>query len=240
MGGQPIRVRCATMRSPRPPIGAAILTLGALALGACGGDEDTTSTTTTTAATPSAKGCEEVPAAEPKKVHLKAPKEQVQASEQITATVETNCGSFDIELDTQGSPKTASSFVHLVDEGLYDGTSFHRVVDGFVIQGGDPAGSGKGGPGYSVVEKPPVDAEYTEGTVAMAKSPVEPDGTSGSQFFVVTVPDAGLPAQYAILGEVSNGLDTVKRIEGLANPDLGPEGGEPVIPVVIDRITLER
>jgi peptidyl-prolyl cis-trans isomerase B (cyclophilin B) len=228
------------MHSPRSPIGAAILTLGALALGACGGDEDTTSTTATTAATPNAKGCEEVPAAEPKKVQLKAPKERVQAGEQITVTVETNCGSFDIELDTQGSPKTVSSFVHLVEEGLYDGTSFHRVVDGFVIQGGDPAGSGKGGPGYSVVEKPPVAAEYTEGTVAMAKSPLEPDGTSGSQFFVVTVPDAGLPAQYAILGEVSNGLDTVKRIEGLANPELGPEGGEPVIPVVIDRITLER
>jgi peptidyl-prolyl cis-trans isomerase B (cyclophilin B) len=229
------------MRSALALIAAALLAAASLGLAACGDDDEGTSTEASSSAeAPDTEGCEEVPAPEPKRVKLKPPRDGVQPGEKITATVETNCGSFDIALDTEGSPKTTSSFVHLVDEGLYDGTSFHRVVDGFVIQGGDPAGTGEGGPGYTVVEKPPVDAEYTEGTVAMAKTGVEPDGTSGSQFFVVTVPDAGLPAQYAILGEVSEGFDTVKRIEGLADPELGPEGGPPVIPVVIDRVTLER
>ncbi len=141
-------------------------------------------------------------------------------------------------LDTVQSPKTTSSFVHLVDEGVYDGTAFHRVVPDFLIQGGDPAGDGSGGPGYSVTEKPPVDASYTRGTVAMAKTGAEPPGTSGSQFFIVTAADAGLPADSAILGKVTSGLRTIARIEAQADPDLGPAGGQPVVPVVIETITL--
>ena len=86
------------------------------------------------------------------------------------AAVETSCGTFEIALDTRGSPKTVSSFVHLAREGLYDDTIFHRIVPGFVIQGGDPLGTGRGGPGYSVDEVPPSDTVYTKGTVAMAKT----------------------------------------------------------------------
>ncbi len=156
--------------------------------------------------------------------------------EKITATVATNCGDFQFALDTKNSPKTASSFVHMVDEGLYDGTPFHRVVDGFVIQGGDPAADGTGGPGYSVTEAPPADTAYTRGVVAMAKSGVEPAGTSGSQFFVVTGADAGLPADYAVLGELTGDEAAVDAIESQAGSGDGP----PVSPVVIEQITLER
>ena len=90
-----------------------------------------------------------------------------------------------------------------------------------MIQGGDPLGTGRGGPGYSVDEPPPSDAEYTRGTVAMAKTAVEPPGRSGSQFFVVTAADAGLPPDYALLGEVSSGEDVVDRIAELGDPASG-------------------
>jgi cyclophilin family peptidyl-prolyl cis-trans isomerase len=154
--------------------------------------------------------------------------------------VQTNCGAFEFDLDTRGSPKTASSFVYLVEKGVYDGTAIHRVVPGYVFQGGDPTGTNTGGPGYTVVEEPPIDAEYTRGTVAMAKSPVEPAGTSGSQFFVVTQADAGLGPDYAILGRVTGNEDALDRIDAQADPELGQEGGEPAVPVVIERITLKR
>lgn len=228
------------MRSHRIPLLAIVLLAAAFGLAACGGDEATISSTTTAAAA-GADGCEEVPPAEPKQVKLKAPKgPEGKPVQGLTATVKTNCGEFQFVLDTNRSPKTASSFAQLVEEGVYDGTPFHRVVDGFVIQGGDPAADGTGGPGYSVTEKPPVNAEYTRGVVAMAKTGLEPSGTSGSQFFVVTAADAGLPADYAILGNLTGDEKAVDRIEALADPDLGPEGGEPQIPVVIESITLSR
>jgi len=130
----------------------------------------------------------------------------------------TNFGRFDIRLDVKDSPCTTSSFAALVRKGFFDGTHFHRIVPGFVVQGGDPTGTGKGGPGYTVQDVPPADATYTKGVVAMAKTGAEPSGTSGSQFFVVTAADAGLPPQYAILGTVSKGQRVVDRIGKLGNP----------------------
>jgi peptidyl-prolyl cis-trans isomerase B (cyclophilin B) len=182
-------------------------------------------------------GCEQASEPEPDEVSLHRPRRSV-AGESITASVQTSCGTFEIGLDTERSPKTSSSFVHMVEQGLYDGTWFHRIVPGFVIQGGDPAGDGTGGPGYFVDEAPPPDTEYTRGVVAMAKGGVEPPGRSGSQFFVVTVPDAGLPPDYAVLGEVTDGLDVVDRISRLGDPASGQEGA-PLEPVVIDEITLD-
>ncbi|MDP9188208.1 MAG: peptidylprolyl isomerase, partial [Actinomycetota bacterium] len=124
------------------------------------------------------------------------------------------------------------------EQGFYDGTSIHRIQRDFVIQGGDPAGDGTGGPGYSVDEPPPDDLTYAAGTVAMAKSEVEPPGRSGSQFFVVTAPaDAGLPPDYALLGRVIEGFEVVDAIEALGDPT-GADG-PPTAPVLIDGVEIE-
>jgi peptidyl-prolyl cis-trans isomerase B (cyclophilin B) len=132
--------------------------------------------------------------------------------------VHTNKGSFTFELATKTSPCTAASIAGLVRKGFFDGLTFHRVVPGFVIQGGDPEGNGMGGPGYSTVDAPPSDTKYVKGLVAMAKAPQEPAGTSGSQFFVVTGADVSLPPDYAVLGRVTAGLDVVEKIGTLGNP----------------------
>jgi cyclophilin family peptidyl-prolyl cis-trans isomerase len=139
-------------------------------------------------------------------------------SKAYTVAVVTNLGRFDIRLDVQDSPCTTSSFAALVRKGFFDGTRFHRIVPGFVIQGGDPTATGKGGPGYTVRDVPPSDAAYTKGVVAMAKTQTEAPGTSGSQFFVVTGADAGLQPDYALLGVVTKGLRVVDRIGKLGNP----------------------
>jgi cyclophilin family peptidyl-prolyl cis-trans isomerase len=129
----------------------------------------------------------------------------------------TNLGGFVFRLDVQDSPCTTSSFAALVRRHFLDGTIFHRIVPGFIIQGGDPTGTGRGGPGYTTVDVPPKNSLYTEGVVAMAKTQAEPPGTAGSQFFVVTATDAGLPPDYAILGVVTEGLKVVERIGRLGN-----------------------
>lgn len=176
-------------------------------------------------------GCSPVARPAPKQVHLKAPSQTLHGP--ATATVETSCGAFTVGLDTARAPKTTSSFAYLARQGVYDDTLFHRIVPGFVIQGGDPTGTGTGGPGYFVDEPPPQDLSYTRGIVAMAKSPVEPPGRSGSQFFVVTEADAGLTPDYALLGRVTSGFAVVQRIEGLGTPS-----GRPRAPVVIRRVTI--
>ncbi len=152
--------------------------------------------------------------------------------------VETSCGTFEIALDTTRAPKTANSFAFLSDEGFYDDLTFHRIVPEFVIQGGDPLGTGNGGPGYSVDEKPPANLAYTKGVVAMAKSPAEPPGRSGSQFFVVLSADAGLPPEYALVGKVDKGIEVVERIGKLGTP--GSETGTPKQTVLIEKITIEK
>src|SRR2546430_15781269 len=155
----------------------------------------------------SANGCENVSAPSPKNVSVKKPTVQLQRSKTYLATVETSCGTFVIQLDSKRAPKTGGSFVALAKQGFYDGLGFHRIAPGFVIQGGDPAGNGSGGPGYKIREKPPKDIVYSEGTVAMAKGGNEPAGTSGSQFFVVTGGNANLAPDYVLLGRVIQGLD---------------------------------
>jgi peptidyl-prolyl cis-trans isomerase B (cyclophilin B) len=210
----------------------AVLAIGVVAailIGRSGGDDDDSK------ATASSGGCEQVEAPKPKNVTLKAPEQTVQKGEELTAVVETSCGSFEIALDTTRAPKTANSFAYLAEEGFYDDLTFHRVAPGFVIQGGDPLGTGTGGPGYSVDEKPPSNLAYTKGTVAMAKSSAEPPGRSGSQFYVVTAADAGLPPEYALVGKVSEGYDTVARIDKLGTPTEKPKQT-----VLIEKITVEK
>src|SRR5205807_2314139 len=114
--------------------------------------------------------------------HLSAPHLVLDPKKTYTVTVVTNCGTFAFTLDVKHSPKTASSFYYLVKQGFFDNTTFHRVVAGFVIQGGDPTGTGGGGPGYTVVEAPPASTQYVLGDVAMAKTQAQPSGASGSQF----------------------------------------------------------
>ncbi len=202
--------------------------VAAILIGRSGGDDDEP-------ATASADGCEQVEAPQPKQVSFKAPKQVIAQGEQATAVVETSCGSFEIVLDTERAPKTANSFAFLAEEGFYDDLTFHRVAPGFVIQGGDPEGTGTGGPGYTVDEKPPANLAYTKGVVAMAKSSADPPGRSASQFYVVTGADAGLPPEYALVGKVSEGLDTVARIDALGTPEETPKQT-----VLIEKVTIER
>ena len=155
-------------------------------------------------------------------------------SKAYTVEVRTNFGRFDVRLDVKDSPCTTSSFAALVRKRFFDGTRFHRIVPGFVIQGGDPTATGQGGPGYTVRDVPPGNAAYTKGVVAMAKTNAEPSGTSGSQFFVVTAPDAGLAPDYAILGIVTKGLPVVERIGKLGNP----ANERPTRKVVVLRMTI--
>ena len=183
----------------------------------------------------SAEGCEEVEAPQPKTVSFKAPEQVLAKGEEATAVVRTSCGTFEIALDTERAPKTANSFAFLAEEGFYDDLTFHRIVPEFVIQGGDPEGTGSGGPGYSVVEKPPANLAYTKGVVAMAKSGADPPGTSGSQFYVVTGADAGLPPEYALVGKVSKGMEVVERIGELGTPEETPKQT-----VLIDEISIEK
>jgi peptidyl-prolyl cis-trans isomerase B (cyclophilin B) len=136
--------------------------------------------------------------------------------------VQTNKGPFTIELDRETAPCASASFVSLAQKGFFNGTNFHRIVPGFVIQGGDPTGKGTGGPGYSTVDVPPDDAKYTKGVVALAKTLSEPPGTAGSQFFVVTAEDSGLGPDYGVLGKVVEGLDVVENIGKLGGPDERP------------------
>jgi peptidyl-prolyl cis-trans isomerase B (cyclophilin B) len=184
-----------------------------------------------------AAACEEVEAPAPKDVgDLERPTERLDADRTYVATVATNCGSFAIELSVEESPRTTASFAALVRDGFYDGLGFHRIAPGFVIQGGDPAGNGSGGPGYQTREAPPDDVVYSEGVVAMAKGGQEPAGTAGSQFFVVTGADAGLPADYAVLGQVVRGMEAVKRIEEKATTQDGP----PSEPIVMERVQISE
>jgi peptidyl-prolyl cis-trans isomerase B (cyclophilin B) len=164
------------------------------------------------------------------------PQGKLDPAETYEVVFETSCGDFTVRLDVEGAPNTSASFAALVRKGFYDRTVFHRIVPGFVIQGGDPTATGTGGPGYKTVDKPPADARYTRGIVSMAKTGAEAPGTSGSQFYVVTGADAGLPPDYAIVGEVTAGMDTVKRIEALGDPN-GSE--RPLKPAVVEQATVK-
>jgi peptidyl-prolyl cis-trans isomerase B (cyclophilin B) len=218
-------------------VGLASIVAG-LALTACGGDDDEGEAPEPATAGADAE-CAPADRPAPKDVSFERPERVLDRGEPATAVVETTCGSFRIDLDTQGSPKTASSFAFLAQHGVYDGTWFHRIVPGFVVQGGDPNADGTGGPGYTVIEPPPSDTAYLRGMVAMAKTAVEPPGASGSQFFVVTAPaDADLPPQYAVLGEVVEGMDVVSRIARLGDP--ADPDGTPLEPVVIESVTVEQ
>lgn len=162
-----------------------------------------------------------------------------------TATVQTSCGTFEVDLRADLAPQAVNSFVFLAREGFYEGLTFHRIVEGFVIQGGDPVGDGSGGPGYQYdIETSPEQTFDAAGLLASANGG---PGTNGSQFFVTLAPTPQLdPAEgageYTIFGEVTQGLDVVKRI-GKVSTTKHPETGEPSVPteaVYIESITIEE
>ena len=217
---------------------AALLVLSLAACGG-GGDDEPEATTTEAAATTSvaeAGPCEtvEAPAAKPDGGE-EAPTVPLDTAKTWELAVETNCGPFTIALDLAKAPKTAASLVSLAQNGFFDGTTFHRVVPGFVIQGGDPTGTGTGGPGYQTIDVPPAGTAYTEGVVAMAKAGTDPPGSAGSQFFVVTGADVGLPPEYAVVGKVTEGMATIRAIDALGVGDAPPSQ-----PVVIEKVTVRN
>lgn len=160
-----------------------------------------------------------------------------QAKGQFTATVQTTEGSIVIALNKEQTPKTVENFVTLAKKGFYNNTIFHRVIKGFMIQGGDPKGDGTGGPGYTFADEP-FTGEYTRGTIAMANAG---PNTNGSQFFIMHA-DYPLPKNYVIFGRVTSGMDTVDKI---ANAPVTPnrysgEPSTPVNPVKVLSITISE
>jgi peptidyl-prolyl cis-trans isomerase B (cyclophilin B) len=213
-----------------------VLALAVVAFAGCGGGDDgsdSASGDATTGAT-TAGGCHQVDPPEPRQEGGGTKETELPAGKKRELAVETNCGNFTITLDEKASPKTVASVAGLAEAGFYDDTTFHRIIPGFVIQGGDPTATGTGGPGYSTVDTPAETTKYTKGVVAMAKTPTEAPGTSGSQFFVVTGADAGLPPEYAVIGKVTEGLDVVEKIGKLG--DASTE--EPTEVVVISKMRL--
>jgi peptidyl-prolyl cis-trans isomerase B (cyclophilin B) len=215
----------------------------ALGVAGCGDDDeddgdsgstapaDTQAQTVAESAVEKVGGCVEVAQPEPR-ADGGEEKPTEPLSGDYEATFETNCGSFSVELDGDLGGLSAASFAQLADSGFYEDTFFHRIAPGFVIQGGDPTGTGAGGPGYTTRDAPPQDAQYPKYTVAMAKGGEEPPGTSGSQFFVMTG-DSGLPPQYAIVGMVTKGTKVVDRIGRL-----GDATERPTRVVVIEKTSL--
>lgn len=235
-----------------------LLLLTAHAVSACGKDDDgagreRAATQTATAGTTTNEdpvvaprrtkdGCAPVAAAQPRPgASLRKPRRTLDRKHRYVATLRTNCGTIKIKLDVREFPDTTRSFVRLARAGFYDGLSFHRIAkpggNDFVIQAGDPEGNGEGGPGYSVVERPPRDTRYPFGTVAMAKAGDEKSGTSGSQFFIVTGDGAGLDPLYAIVGRVVGGRGAVRRIAAVP---ADPVTEEPIDPVVVSKLTIRE
>jgi peptidyl-prolyl cis-trans isomerase B (cyclophilin B) len=204
-------------------LGLAVL---ALALAGCGGSSGGAKT--------DAAGCTPAtlhthPNGGYKDEHLK-----LEAAKTYRLVVQTNCGDFTITLDPKGAPNASASLVSLAQRGLFKDTFFHRIVPGFVIQGGDPTGTGSGGPGYLTHDKVPASTTYPHGAVAMAKTGADPAGTAGSQFFVVTGQNVQLSPDYVVVGTVTSGIDVVDRIG-----KLGDASQHPTENVVINNIVVE-
>jgi peptidylprolyl isomerase len=139
------------------------------------------------------------------------PEMVIDTSKRYTATMSTSMGELVIALDALAAPQTVNNFVFLAREGYYDGVIFHRIIQGFMCQGGDPTGTGRGGPGYRFADELPKPRSYEIGSVAMANAG---PNTNGSQFFIVSGPSGvGLPPQYSLFGKVVKGLDVLAQME---------------------------
>ena len=157
----------------------------------------------------------------------------IDTNKRYVATMVTSHGTMVIALDPLAAPKAVNSFVFLSRYHYYDGIVFHRIIPGFVLQGGDPTGSGSGGPGYRFADELPTAGKYKLGSLAMANAG---PNTNGSQFFVISGPDGvGLPPLYSLFGEVVSGQDVITKIDAV-----GTRSGTPNERVVIESVTIEE
>ena len=155
----------------------------------------------------------------------------IDPAKRYTAEMVTSKGSMTIALDAAAAPQTVNNFVVLSRYHYYDGVIFHRIIPGFVCQGGDPQGTGTGGPGYKFADELPAAGRYEIGSLAMANAG---PNTNGSQFFIISGQDGvRLPPQYALFGKVVKGLETVNAIEAT-----GSRSGKPSERVVIESVTI--
>jgi peptidylprolyl isomerase len=164
------------------------------------------------------------------------PKMQIDTAKQYTATLTTSAGDITIKLLADKTPITVNNFVSLARQKFYNNTIFHRVISGFMIQGGDPKGDGTGGPGYQFADEE-FEGEYARGTVAMANAGAN---TNGSQFFIMHEDNLEMPKNYVIFGEVAEGLDVVDQIaESEVEPSASGEISKPVEPIKINSVKIE-
>ena len=171
----------------------------------------------------------------PQKQKFSEPPEMgIDPSKRYTATMNTSMGEMVIALDPIKSPNTVNSFVFLALHHYFDGIVFHRIINGFVCQGGDPTGTGRGGPGYRFDDELPRPGEYEIGSVAMANAG---PNTNGSQFFLISGPNgAGLPPQYALFGKIVKGLDVLDAMQNVPTGN----GDRPKQDVVINSVTVTQ
>lgn len=167
--------------------------------------------------------------------NMKTPKMEIDTNKKYSVVLHTEKGDITIELTAKKTPITVNNFVTLAKKGFYDNTIFHRVIKGFMIQGGDPKGDGTGDPGYKFDDEP-FDGEYTRGTVAMANA--GPD-TNGSQFFIMHA-DNPLPKDYVIFGKIKSGMDVVDTIAGSpVQANFSGEVSTPITPIKILTIDIK-
>ena len=151
------------------------------------------------------------------------------------ANFETTLGNFTIELSEKQVPNTVGNFVKLAEKNFYDGVIFHRVIDGFMIQGGDPTGTGRGGPGYMFADEIDPTLKHTsEGMLSMANAG---PNTNGSQFFITLVPTPHLDGKHAVFGKVVEGMDVVRKI---GKTKTSKPGDRPVVDVVMNKVTINK
>jgi len=160
-----------------------------------------------------------------------APDQGIDPSKRYTATMDTSMGTIVIALDAVNAPKTVNNFVFLAAHHYYDGVIFHRIINGFMCQGGDPTGTGRGGPGYRFDDEP-VKQRYQIGSVAMANAG---PNTNGSQFFLISGPSGvNLPPQYNHFGQIVKGLDVLDAMQRVDTD----RGDRPHTDVVINSVTI--
>jgi len=228
------------VKHPRTLIAA--VAVAAVLVAGCGSDSTATPATggssTPADTTGSVAGTPECPpvegAATKTQTFGAAPPECLTPGTTYTAVVTTNKGEFSIQIDPSQAPVAANNFVFLARNQYFDDTPCHRIIPNFVVQCGDPTGTGTGGPGYTIVDEPPAAGSYQIGSIAMAKTQA-PD-SAGSQFFIITGSDgAALPPEYALFGQVTDGLDTTVAALAAAGT---PGQGVPAEPITIQSVRI--